>query len=165
MFRKVRDIVRKTCARWYTWEIKRQCASCGEYLKVNGVNGKSKITPYTVLGNHVNFNGMTIKGAGKVQIGSYFHSGTGCLILTQNHDYDKGDAIPYDTRRDVVKEVNIDDFVWLGDRVIILGGAILEKGRLSRQGALYAAIFRHMELLAGTPQGCLSIAILSTIMH
>ena len=59
------------------------------------------------------------KGTGKVTIGSYFHSGPGCQIITSFHNYEGG-AIPYDETY-VNKDVNIGDCVWLGNNVIILG--------------------------------------------
>ena len=77
----------------WTSIIKMQCKSCGENLKVNH---RSKVSDKTILGKCVNFNGMHITGNGEVRIGDYFHSGTECMIITSNHNYDHGDAIPYD---------------------------------------------------------------------
>lgn len=54
-------------------------------------------------------------------IGDHFHSGRDCLIISPNHNYDAGNAIPYDDTF-VYKDVMIEDNVWIGDRVIILGG-------------------------------------------
>ena len=39
---------------------------------------------------------MNIRGGGMVVVGNYFHSGEDCMMITQNHNYDKGNAIPYD---------------------------------------------------------------------
>ena len=38
---------------------------------------------------------MCIYGKGYVTIGSNFHSGRECMIITENHNYE-GTAIPYD---------------------------------------------------------------------
>lgn len=64
---------------------------CGKGLKVNGW---TRINNNVFLGTNVNFNGLSIEGRGKVAIGDNFHSGTGCLLITQTHDYDDGEGIP-----------------------------------------------------------------------
>ncbi|GHV46303.1 hypothetical protein FACS1894204_07630 [Synergistales bacterium] len=97
--------------------IRLSCADCGKSLRVNGF---SRVTKNTNLGNHVNFNGMTIQGNGVVRIGDYFHSGPGCLIIASNHNYE-GEAIPYDSTY-INTDITIGDFVWLGSRVLILSG-------------------------------------------
>jgi len=81
---------------FWTAFIRRNCGKCGEALIVNG---KSCVNKKTYLGHHVNMNGMEIKGNGEVYIGNYFHSGTECKIITSNHNYDKGESIPYDKVR------------------------------------------------------------------
>ena len=99
---------------YYTWRVRDRAASCGEGLYVGA---KSYVTNNTWLSDHVSFNGMAISGRGKVTIGKYFHSGTGCQIITSFHNYE-GDAIPYDTSF-VHKDVCIGECVWLGNNVIM----------------------------------------------
>lgn len=41
----------------------------------------------TQLGQNTHFNGMKIQGKGCVTIGDNFHSGSECLIITENHNY------------------------------------------------------------------------------
>lgn len=53
-------------------------------------------------------------------IGSYFHFGPGCQIITSFHNYE-GNAFPYDDTY-VDKYVEIADCVWLGNSVIIFWG-------------------------------------------
>lgn len=97
--------------------VRLKVTKCGKQLRVNHW---SSISKHTTLGNYVNFNGMKIRGGGKVTIGDHFHSGRDCLIISQNHNYDAGNAIPYDDTC-IYKDVTIGDNVWIGDRVIILG--------------------------------------------
>ena len=66
-------------------KIKRIAAEVGNDLYVGG---KSYVTSNTYLGRHVCFNGMQISGNGEVKIGSYFHSGFGCQIITSFHNYE-----------------------------------------------------------------------------
>ena len=60
IFNKIIDIKKKRC----TNRVKARCLSCGENLKVNG---KSIVNSNTILGDNVNFNGMTIQGNAKVK--------------------------------------------------------------------------------------------------
>lgn len=84
-------------------------------------NFKCKFTRNTVIGNNCHFNGMHISGNGKVSIGNNFHSGKHIRIITTFHNFDKGDALPYDNTT-YSKDVVIHDNVWLGESVLILGG-------------------------------------------
>ena len=79
---------------YYTNKVKIQCGNCKKNLKVNF---NTVVTGNTFLGENVNFNGMKIMGKGKVEIGDNFHSGQECMIITDVHNYDEGNAIPYDS--------------------------------------------------------------------
>jgi len=59
-------IERNIKRRYWTFIVRRRVKSCGKNLHVNF---KSKIGRNTYLGNNVSFNGMHIKGKGKVVIG------------------------------------------------------------------------------------------------
>lgn len=135
-------------ARYYTNRIYRHAISCGEGLKVNY---RSTINENTYLADHVSFNGMTINGNGECRIGRYFHSGVGCRIITQNHDYDGGRQIPYDSEREIKKKVIIDDFVWLGDRVIVLGGSHIGEGAIVQAGSVVCGDIPPCAIVGGHP--------------
>jgi len=116
---------------YYTQQVAATASSVGTDLTVNG---PSRVTEHTSLGDNVNFNGLNIRGGGNVRIGDNFHSGPDCLILTRNHDYDDGDKIPYgDTY--VYREVKIDDNVWLGARVTIIPGVTIGEGAIIQAGS------------------------------
>lgn len=104
--------------------VRRRVKSCGNNLKVNGY---TQVTPNTHLGTNCNFSGMIITGSGKVIIGDKFHSGTECRMITSFHNYDSDDEIPYGSEN-INKAVVIEDNVWIGDRVLILGGVTLGEG-------------------------------------
>src|SRR5690554_1567521 len=95
---------------FYTRKVILQCKS---HKRPITVNGKSSVTPKTRLGSNVNFNGMRITGGGNVIIGDNFHSGPDCLFISQNHNFDAGDSIPYDSTY-IKKDIFIGDNVWLG---------------------------------------------------
>ena len=90
--------------------------------------GESFVNKNTILKDYVCFNGMKISGSGRVIIGNHFHSGIECLMITQNHNYE-GNMIPYDEEY-IYKDIEIDDFVWLGSRVTILPGTKIGKGAI-----------------------------------
>ena len=72
------------------------------------VGGYTRLSKNTYLGKNPNFNGLIINGIGQVIFGDNFHSGTGCLIITSIHNYDKGNKIPYDETH-VEKPVTIQE--------------------------------------------------------
>ncbi|WP_299016330.1 acyltransferase [uncultured Photobacterium sp.] len=105
-----------------------------EYRSKPKVNAKSVFTEFTIIGHNCHFNGMEISGEGKVSIGDNFHSGKGCMIITQFHNY-HGEKIPYDETY-IIKDVMIEDNVWLGRNVIILGGVRIGEGAIIQAGTV-----------------------------
>lgn len=130
---------------YYPIRIRRNAKSCGEDLYIGG---KSYVTANTVLGNNVNFNGMAIHGNGNVTIGDNFHSGTDCQSITSFHNYDHGDAIPYD-RTFIDKDVPIEDNVWLGNNVIVLGGVTIGEGAIIQAGSVVCKDIPPLALAGG----------------
>ncbi|WP_394186931.1 acyltransferase [Metabacillus halosaccharovorans] len=131
----------------YRKRIEKRARAVGKGLKVNN---SSYINHNTYLGNNVNFNGMKIAGKGKVIIGDNFHSGEECLMITDSHNYDKGNAIPYDSTY-IVKDINIQDNVWLGSRVIILGGVTIEEGAIVQAGSVVVSNIPKGAIYGGHP--------------
>ncbi len=139
---KIVEIKRKR----YTNNVKASCLSCGKDLKVNG---KSIVNSSTTLKDNVNFNGMTIQGKGHVTIGSNFHSGIDCMMITDFHNYE-GDAIPYDSTV-ISKEIIIEDNVWIGNRVIILGGVHIGEGAIIQAGSVVVSDIEKYAIAGGHP--------------
>lgn len=117
------------------------------------VNGFTILSKYTDIGANCHFNGMRIRGAGKVVIGNNFHSGSGCKIITSFHDYDNDDFIPYGVKV-INKEVIIGDNVWLGDDVLILGGVKIGNGAIVQAGAVVTSDVGYCEIVGGSPARC-----------
>ncbi len=144
---RIRDIKRMVERCYCTWRVKRQAKSVGENLRVNY---PSSVSNTTILGNNVNFNGMQIGGGGTVRIGDNFHSGKECLMISQNHNYDKGKSIPYDDTY-ICKDITIDDNVWLGDRVIVLAGAHIGEGAIIQAGSVVVNDIPKYSIAGGHP--------------
>ena len=131
----------------YTWLVRIQTGSFKGKLRANG---RCQISKTTILGNNVHFNGMKILGLGRVIIGDNFHSGTECLMLTQFHNYDSGSAIPYDHTY-ICKDINIQDNVWLGSRVIVLGGVTIGEGAIIQAGSVVVSNIPDFAIAGGHP--------------
>ena len=122
----------------------------GSYRKPLKINGFTVLTKNTHLGRNTNFNGMRIQGGGRVDIGDNFHSGENILIITRIHNYDKGAAIPYDGSY-IMKSVTIEDNLWIGTRVILLGGITIGEGAIIQAGAVVASDIPKHAIAGGNP--------------
>lgn len=131
----------------YTKLVRMQCQSSEEKLTVNA---KCIVSKTTVLGNNVNFNGMEIIGGGRVVIGDNFHSGRDCLMITQDHNYDTGEAVPYDQTY-IYKDIHIEDNVWLGERVVLLGGITIGEGAIIQAGSVVVKSIPKYAIAGGHP--------------
>jgi chloramphenicol O-acetyltransferase type B len=114
------------------------------------INAPCKFTRNTFIGKNCHFNGMAIDGKGKVSIGDNFHSGKQCLIITDIHDYDHGEALPYG-KGVISRSVIIERNVWIGTRVIILGGVTLGEGCIIQAGAVVTNNIPPLAIAGGSP--------------
>ena len=135
-------------SRWYyTLQAYSVCARAGSRLKVNF---PSFFTGRCSFGDNCNFNGMTVLGGGNVTFGDNFHSGENCRIITQNHNFDHGEAIPYDATK-IKKTIVIGDNVWLGDSVIIVGNVTIGEGAIVGAGAVVTKDVPAGAIVGGNP--------------
>ena len=147
-FKKPRKFLRKRIQTLcHGWKIYFKAKKVGKGLYVGG---PSKIGYNTYLSDHVCFNGMDIRGHGKVTIGRYFHSGTGCTILTENHEYDNNESIPYSSKN-VWKPVEIGDFVWFGINVLVLPGTKIGEGAIIQAGSVVHGEIPPYAIAGGNP--------------
>ena len=146
--RKIRTKLRnRICTCCFGRQVLMKAKSIGKSFYCGGF---SKVTSSTILDDNVSFNGMRVIGKGLVKFGKYFHSGTECLILSQNHNYDKGNAIPYDDTN-IYKDVEIGDFVWFGSRVMILPGTKIGEGAIIQGGAVVHGEIPPYAIAGGNP--------------
>ncbi len=128
---------------------KRVEKNCNSFIPPLRVNGPTYISKNVDLGKNTSFNGMTIGGSGKVKIGDNFHSGVGCKVLTQIHNYE-GKALPYDEKI-IAKETIIGDNVWLGDDVTVLGGVTIGNGVIIQAGSVVVSNIPDYGIAGGHP--------------
>lgn len=113
------------------------------------VNGFCRFNGKEAFGKNINFNGIKIFGKGKVTFGDNFHSAEGLKILTSFHNY-KGIRIPYD-HTVITKDVTIEDNVWIGLDVIILGGVTIGEGAIIQAGSVVVKSIPPLSIAGGNP--------------
>ena len=134
--------------RSYLWKVKvlsTVASHQGDVL----IGGKTYLTNNTYLGIKPSFNGMTVVGNGKLIIGDYFHSGTECMIITENHNYE-GDLIPYDNSY-IKKTVIIGDCVWFGNRVTVIGNVTIGEGAIVAACSVVTKDIPPLAIVGGNP--------------
>src|SRR3546814_7702829 len=92
---------------------------------------------------------MTISGAGSVTIGDNFHAGAECVVIAEIHNYE-GEALPYDSIR-IPKDVHIGNNVWLGMRVIVVGGVTIGDGAIIQAGSVVVRSIPPLAIAGGHP--------------
>lgn len=136
------DVIRKRREK----AIRRSTKACGKDLFIGG---KCIFHANIYLGDNCNFNGMQILGKGTVKIGSNFHSGVECMIVSENHNYE-GNKLPYDETF-VKKEINIGDNVWFGNRVLVVGNVTIGEGAIIAAGSVVVKDVPDLAIVGGNP--------------
>ena len=131
---------------YWSWRGKMACAS---YKTPPKIAFRTVLSNNTHLGKNTNFNGMFIAGKGKVTFGDNFHSGRDCKIITDFHNY-KGEALPYD-KTVITKDVTIEDNVWFGDNIIVLGGVTIGEGAIIQAGSVVTKDIPKLAIAGGHP--------------
>ena len=89
-----------------------------------------KIGKYTRIGQN-----FFADARGVILIGENVQISRNVIIYSSNHNYDTGQAIPYDNKVKI-KKVTIGDSVWIGMNSIILPGVTIGKGAIIGIGAI-----------------------------
>lgn len=137
---------KRTRIKHHTENARKTLGSFGEPLTVNF---KCTFNEKVFLGKNCHFNGIEIPKGGIVRIGDNFHSGKSCMILSKYHNYE-GLKIPYDNTY-IIKDVTIEDNVWLGNNVIVLGGVTIGEGAIIQAGAVVVSDIPACSIAGGNP--------------
>lgn len=144
----MKQVIKKIMKLGFTFLACRKIRICKSKPHVNFY---SRFTRFTTLGENCHFNGLTIRGKGEVIIGDNFHSGKGCIFINSNHQYNKANAIPYDTHVKIDKKIAIEDNVWIGDKVLILGGVTIGEGAIIQAGSVVSQNIPAFGIAGGNP--------------
>ena len=104
------------------------------------------------LGNHVTINQFCyIVGKGGLRIGNDVMIGAGSKITTTSHDFN-------DTNQPMSRQgiscipILLEDDIWLGFNVVIVGGAIIRKGSILAAGSVVTGKeYPAYSILGGVP--------------
>jgi maltose O-acetyltransferase len=98
-------------------------------------------------GNHANIgNYCKIKGNGRVILHDHIAMGEDVTIITQNHRYLEESYNGFS-----VGDVEIDNYVWIGDRAIILKGVHIGKHAIIAAGAVVTKDVPDFAIVGGNP--------------
>ncbi len=113
------------------------------------INGFTKFNRGTTLSDNFNTNGLRVFGEGTCSIGANFHSGSNVRIYTSSHNYN-GSMIPYD-RSLINYSITIEDQVWLGSDVIIVGSVTVGEGAIIQAGSVVSSSIPKFGIAGGNP--------------
>jgi len=89
-------------------------------------------------------------GKGGLKIGNNNLIGAGTKIITSNHNFDATD-IPMIEQGLSFNEVIIEEDVWFGFDVKVLGGSVIKKGSIVGTNSLVNQTFEPFSVIGGTP--------------
>lgn len=89
-------------------------------------------------------------GKGGIRIGNNVIFGPKTTIWTYNHNYKSEDFIPYNND-DILKEVVIEDNVWVGMGAMIMPGVIIKEGAVIAAGSVVTRNVEKCEIVGGNP--------------
>ena len=127
--------------------LKGNLAYCGEDVKL--YPRVSIIIPETVnIGSHTHIGeNVHIRGGAKVTIGEWCQIANNTIIVTGNHIVDGG--LYYG--RNIFKEIEIDNNVWIGANAIILPGVKIKENSVVGAGSVVTKDVPPNSMVAGVP--------------
>ncbi|MFA6005162.1 MAG: acyltransferase [Patescibacteria group bacterium] len=87
----------------------------------------------------------TLDGRGKITIGSHVDIASDVMIYTSQHDIQADDFHP------ITEPVTVEDYVFIGPRVIILPGVTIGKGSIIGAGAVVTKDVPPFAIMGGVP--------------
>ncbi len=146
IYRFITGLQRQIAQSYWTWRAKIACHSYTPPLKAAF---HCKFSKNTYLGKNTSFNGFEVTGEAVVKVGDNFHCGKNCKVITSFHNYN-GSKLPYDETY-IQKDVTIEDNVWLGSDVTILGGVRIGEGAIIQAGSVVAKTVPKLAIAGGHP--------------
>lgn len=89
--------------------------------------------------------------SGKTIIGNNVMMGPECVFITRNHKFDKLEIPMQDQGYTEEEQIEIEDDVWIGRRVIILPGVTIGKGAIIGAGAVVTKNIPPYAIGGGVP--------------
>lgn len=95
--------------------------------------------------------GVNSKIYGSCAIGHHVMMGEDVTVITRNHKFDRVDIPMMDQGFEQERPVTIGNDVWIGDRVIILGGVEIGDGSVIGAGSIVTKSIPPYSIAAGVP--------------
>lgn len=112
------------------------------------------LNPQIVIGNNCYINyffSILCGGNSSVVIGDNVLIASFVLISSENHGMDAGAKIPYMSQPLIGKSVNIENDVWIGEKVIILPGVTIGKRSIIGAGSVVTKSIPAYSIAVGNP--------------
>lgn len=108
-----------------------------------------KLSNKTTIGDNVILGGLNVRGNGELKIHNNIIIADECLAITSSHNYN-GYALPF-SEDDKAPGIEIEDHVWVGQRVTLLPGTILREGCIIQAGAVVHGEIPACSIAGGNP--------------
>ena len=110
---------------------------------------KSHLTSGSSVGDHTGIINLDVQGSGHIRIGRYSMIAWDVLAMTSNHDFN-GEGIPFDGN-DIIKNVEIGDYCWIGARTMLLPGTRIGDGAIIQGGSVVHGVIPPLAIAGGNP--------------
>lgn len=115
------------------------------FARVSAPKSQIQIGDDSFIGHNV-----WIGGKGNIKVGKNSMISINSVVVSSNHDYENI-TIPYIEGREIPKEINIGDNVWIGSNCVILPGTNIGNGAVVAAGSIILEDVPENTLVAGTP--------------
>ena len=135
--------------KYRNFKIKREGSDCSYKLLSSTFSYPENL----ILGNNVYLGkGTEIDAAGGVEIGDGVIFAPEVCVYSRTHNFNSSDlsALPFDNRM-LTTKVKINDYVWIGRRVIILPGVTIGKAAVIGAGAVVSKDVPDYAVVVGNP--------------
>jgi len=102
------------------------------------------------IGDDSAISSCQINAMGGCHLGRACQIAANAMILTIDHQYTGGESLPYDSVR-LIKPIYIEDYVWIGARVIIAPGVRIGEGAIIGMGSVVFEDVPPLAIVAGNP--------------
>lgn len=136
--------------------LKKYCLSCGDNIFI-GRNVVLKNLDKLSLGSNVSIHSFNyIDAAGSITIGNDVSIANMTSIISFNHTWENP-SIPIKYNDVRLLPIIIDDDVWIGGNVKILGGVTVNKRTVLAAGAVVSKDVESMSIVGGVPAKTISV--------
>ncbi len=108
-----------------------------------------KLSNRTKIGDDVMLGGLNVRGQGELILHNNIVIAAECLAITSSHNYN-GNQLPF-AEDDNASGIEIEDHVWVGQRVTLLPGTRLREGCIIQAGAVVHGEIPACSIAGGNP--------------